>query len=61
MPETDSIQMQGGLLRVMSRYKPSKIKAYLDTRVIGKAAKSFTDMKRLRGTEMRIIVPVRQG
>jgi ATP-dependent Clp protease ATP-binding subunit ClpX len=35
MPETDSIQMQGGLLRVMSRYKPSKIKAYLDTRVIG--------------------------
>ena len=27
--------MQGGLLRVMSRYKPSKIKAYLDTRVIG--------------------------
>ena len=35
MPETNSIQMQGGLLRVMSRYKPSKIKAYLDTRVIG--------------------------
>ena len=35
MPETDSIQMQGGMLKVMSRYKPSKIKAYLDTRVIG--------------------------
>jgi ATP-dependent Clp protease ATP-binding subunit ClpX len=35
MPETNSIQMQGGMLRVMSRYKPSKIKAYLDTRVIG--------------------------
>lgn len=35
MQETNSIQMQGGLLRVMSRYKPSKIKAYLDTRVIG--------------------------
>ena len=35
MPETDSIQMQGGLLKAMSRYKPSKIKAYLDTRVIG--------------------------
>ena len=35
MPESDSIQMQGGLLKVMSRYKPSKIKAYLDTRVIG--------------------------
>lgn len=35
MPETDSIQMQGGMLTVMSRYKPSKIKAYLDTRVIG--------------------------
>lgn len=35
MPETDSIKMQGGLLKVMSRYKPSKIKAYLDTRVIG--------------------------
>lgn len=27
--------MQGGMLKVMSRYKPSKIKAYLDTRVIG--------------------------
>ena len=35
MPETNSIQMQGGMLSVMSRYKPSKIKAYLDTRVIG--------------------------
>ena len=35
MPETNSIQMKGGLLRVMSLYKPSKIKAYLDTRVIG--------------------------
>ena len=35
MSETNSIQMQGGMLRVMSRYKPSKIKAYLDTRVIG--------------------------
>ena len=35
MPETNSIQMQGGMLRVMSRYKPLKIKAYLDTRVIG--------------------------
>ena len=35
MPETDSIQMQGGMRTVMSRYKPSKIKAYLDTRVIG--------------------------
>lgn len=34
-PETNSIQMQGGMLSVMSRYKPSKIKAYLDTRVIG--------------------------
>ena len=35
MQETTSIQMKGGMLRVMSRYKPSKIKAYLDTRVIG--------------------------
>ena len=35
MPETDSIQKQGGTLKELSRFKPSKIKAYLDTRVIG--------------------------
>ena len=27
--------MQGGMLTVMSRYKPSKVKAYLDKHVIG--------------------------
>ena len=27
--------MQGGMLKVMSRYKPSKVKAYLDRHVIG--------------------------
>ena len=53
MPETNSIQMQGGMLRVMSRYKPSKIKAYLDTRVIGQeeakktlAVAAYNHMKR---------------
>ena len=53
MPETDSIQMQGGMLRVMSRYKPSMIKAYLDTRVIGQeeakktlAVAAYNHMKR---------------
>lgn len=35
MSETDSIQMQGGMPRTMSRYTPSKIKAYLDTHIIG--------------------------
>jgi ATP-dependent Clp protease ATP-binding subunit ClpX len=35
MPENKSIKMQGGMLQAMSRYKPSAIKAYLDTRVIG--------------------------
>ena len=27
--------MQGGMSKVMSRYKPSKVKAYLDRHVIG--------------------------
>ena len=45
--------MQGGMLSVMSRYKPSKIKAYLDTRVIGQdeaketlAVAGYNHMKR---------------
>ena len=35
MTENNTTQMQGGMLKAMSRYRPSKIKAYLDTRVIG--------------------------
>ncbi len=53
MPGTNSIQMQDGMLKLMSRYKPSKIKAYLDTRVIGQeeakktlAVAAYNHMKR---------------
>ena len=35
MIQQNNQQMQGGMLTVMSRYTPSKVKAYLDKRVIG--------------------------
>ena len=35
MTKQENQQMKGGMLTVMSRYIPSKVKAYLDKRVIG--------------------------
>ena len=34
MTKQENLQMQGGMLTVMSRYTPTKVKAWLDKRVI---------------------------
>ena len=35
MTEEKTLEMKGGMSKVMSRYKPSKVKAYLDRHVMG--------------------------
>ena len=35
MTEQETLEMRGGMLRVMSRYRPSRVKEYLDRHVVG--------------------------
>ena len=60
--------MQGGLLKMMSRYKPSKVKAYLDKHVIGQeeakktlAVAVYNHMKRSALRAMGRETPVRKS
>lgn len=66
MNTQNDIEMKGGMATVMSRYKPSRLKAYLDSRVIGQeeakrtlAVAVYNHMKRIvrrsqdKGTPIR--------
>ena len=60
--------MQGGLLKMMSRYKPSKVKAYLDKHVVGQeeakktlAVAVYNHMKRSALRAMGKETPVRKS
>lgn len=64
----DSLQKQSGLLKTISRYKPSKVKAYLDRRVVGQeeakktlAVAVYNHMKRTLLRSMGKETPIRKS
>ena len=68
MTRQNDTQMKGGMAMVMSRYKPSKIKAYLDSRVIGQeeakktlAVAVYNHMKRIVRRSQDMSTPIRKA
>ena len=68
MTEQETLKMQGGMLKAMSRYKPSKVKAYLDRHVIGQeeakktlSVAGYNHMKRSVLRAMGRETPVRKS
>lgn len=68
MSTQNDIEMKGGMATVMSRYKPSRIKAYLDSRVIGQeeakrtlAVAVYNHMKRIVRRSQDKDTPIRKS
>ena len=68
MKDQETLEMKGGMEKVMSRYKPSKVKAYLDRHVIGQeeakktlAVAVYNHMKRQVLRSMGRECPIRKS